>query len=477
MSSSPVRPYSASSRTLIKAALITLAIFVAHSVDAQEFVPETRWATKRANIRSGPGTEHEKVGLLEVGERVLATGEAGNWLEVLAHTTGTGFVYAPLLSTERPGLEFYRSYAWAEGVYNGQVRNERPHGRGLYTWDGGSRYQGDFVGGNFHGRGVATWADGNRYEGDWVIGKRTGTGVFTWADGGRYEGAFVNGRLHGRGTYTRPDGTRHEAYWKNGKRERGGATGADVERAMACVERLEGVTYRNRCDEAVAFHYCFKNTDGHLPTCGKPSVKALHGKPEHYYTHLEYLQPGEAFTVPFAERHGFYWAACPRRNDGAFYHAVSPGGNKFTCRLLDLSVARGKAERSAALAKQAPTPGQAPAPAPGGEGWVAIVDGYRTTSYEGGVLALVAGKRSRGEALDAATRRCRAQGGFECGERSGANAWQGRCIAAVEATFMGQSELYFHGLGETRAQAQRRAQTNCRSSGGTRCSPAGSACG
>ena len=55
-------------------------------------------AVKRANLRRGPGTHHDKVGLLEVGEQVRATGEVGNWLRVEVSDGGTAFVHAPLLA-------------------------------------------------------------------------------------------------------------------------------------------------------------------------------------------------------------------------------------------------------------------------------------------------------------------------------------------------------------------------------------------
>ena len=40
------------------------------------------WAVRRANLRIGPGTSFDKVDLLEVGEEVRITGEAGRWLRV-----------------------------------------------------------------------------------------------------------------------------------------------------------------------------------------------------------------------------------------------------------------------------------------------------------------------------------------------------------------------------------------------------------
>jgi hypothetical protein len=43
---------------------------------------------------------------------------------------------------------------------------------------------------------------GGRYEGDWRDGKRTGRGIYTWADGRSYEGDFIDGNMTGRGIYT-----------------------------------------------------------------------------------------------------------------------------------------------------------------------------------------------------------------------------------------------------------------------------------
>ena len=55
-------------------------------------------AVKRSNLRNGPGTHYDKVGLLEVGQQVRVTGEAGDWLRVKTPSGDTAFVYAPLLA-------------------------------------------------------------------------------------------------------------------------------------------------------------------------------------------------------------------------------------------------------------------------------------------------------------------------------------------------------------------------------------------
>ncbi len=55
-------------------------------------------ATKRSNVRSGPGTSYSKVGLLQVGERVQVTGEVGSWLQIEMRDGSLAYVYKPLLT-------------------------------------------------------------------------------------------------------------------------------------------------------------------------------------------------------------------------------------------------------------------------------------------------------------------------------------------------------------------------------------------
>jgi hypothetical protein len=52
-----------------------------------------------------------------------------------------------------------------------------------------------------HGRGVYEWPSGNRYEGEWLDGKTNGFGVKVWGNGDRYEGEWLNDNRHGRGVY------------------------------------------------------------------------------------------------------------------------------------------------------------------------------------------------------------------------------------------------------------------------------------
>ena len=55
----------------------------------------------------------------------------------------------------------------------------------------------------------------NKYEGEWKDGKKNGRGVYTWANGNKYEGEFKDNDFNGRGVYTFKDGVSWEGQWEN----------------------------------------------------------------------------------------------------------------------------------------------------------------------------------------------------------------------------------------------------------------------
>ena len=66
-------------------------------------------------------------------------------------------------------------------------------------------------------KGDLTLPDGARYEGEIRDGKAHGQGVFTFPDGARYEGEVRDGKAHGQGVFTFPDGARYEGVWRDGE--------------------------------------------------------------------------------------------------------------------------------------------------------------------------------------------------------------------------------------------------------------------
>ena len=90
----------------------------------------TMWALKRSNLRSGPGTDHAKVGLLEIGDEVRVSGEIGEWLRIEAPGVGEAFVYAPLLTEDAPRA----MVAGGPGVETGSVGGASGTPAGQADW-------------------------------------------------------------------------------------------------------------------------------------------------------------------------------------------------------------------------------------------------------------------------------------------------------------------------------------------------------
>ena len=51
------------------------------------------------------------------------------------------------------------------------------HGKGVYSWPDGKRYEGSYKQGHRHGQGKLTRPSGNWYSGGWADGKEHGDGL------------------------------------------------------------------------------------------------------------------------------------------------------------------------------------------------------------------------------------------------------------------------------------------------------------
>ena len=191
----------------------------------------------RANVRSGPGTEHARVGLLEAGEEVRVTGEAGEWLRIEGPDGSTAFVHGPLLVpvareasaqeapepalspkcagmgrgaecwlelANQPGCHVFEPYhdpSRTAVTWSGSCAGGVAVGQGTLIWDS-SRLSGEATGtlvrGIRHGHWIVRWDNGDVAEGPYVDGKLQGHWIQRWDSGTVVEGPYVDGKRHGR---------------------------------------------------------------------------------------------------------------------------------------------------------------------------------------------------------------------------------------------------------------------------------------
>jgi len=104
------------------------------------------------------------------------------------------------------------------GVYEGDVVNYEPHGKGKKTFDDGSAYEGEWENGLPNGKGIYLFSCGHIYKGDFINGEMTGKGKTKYAsdDVCSYEGDYVNGKPHGIGKMIFSSGNICEGEFENG---------------------------------------------------------------------------------------------------------------------------------------------------------------------------------------------------------------------------------------------------------------------
>lgn len=115
------------------------------------------------------------------------------------------------------GKKVLGKFEWEDGsYYEGEMKNDNFHGKGVYYWKEGRTYSGDWVDGQMDGKGLFTYLDGSYYDGEFHKGLRNGNGKYVWNENKSYEGGWLNGRQHGKGKYIKND-KEVDGIWINGK--------------------------------------------------------------------------------------------------------------------------------------------------------------------------------------------------------------------------------------------------------------------
>lgn len=114
--------------------------------------------------------------------------------------------------------EGYGVYLGSTGYkYEGYFKDDKQNGKGKEVSSNGSVYEGDFVDGLKSGKGKLTFASGNIYEGEFKDGLRNGYGKMTYKNGNFYEGDFVDEKFEGQGVFTSASGYEYEGEYKANK--------------------------------------------------------------------------------------------------------------------------------------------------------------------------------------------------------------------------------------------------------------------
>jgi hypothetical protein len=97
-----------------------------------------------------------------------------------------------------------------DGIYIGEMvhfremfRYDSPikEGKGIFFYNNGNKYEGDFNNGKKEGKGIMYFNNGNKYEGDFKNDEMVGNGKVTvlYDNGDKYVGDYYNFQRHGRG--------------------------------------------------------------------------------------------------------------------------------------------------------------------------------------------------------------------------------------------------------------------------------------
>ena len=100
---------------------------------------------------------------------------------------------------KKGNLIFGRIFFPNEDIYEGEITQSMPNGRGKIFYANGDIYKGDFKFGEITGKGTYIYEDKTYYCGDLTTGIFNGEGSMKWSNGVEYHGIFYDSSLNIKG--------------------------------------------------------------------------------------------------------------------------------------------------------------------------------------------------------------------------------------------------------------------------------------
>lgn len=151
------------------------------------------------------------------------------YLNNLSYSSGKSVIYKRIGSCSSPDVERKKPLTCFEiqgengnwiTLFFDQYEFEKPLIISGYKWTENRRgYHGEFVNDSiFQGKGVYFFDDGGYYKGEWINGIMEGKGTMYVVGVEKYTGEFKGGKYNGYGRMDYPDGGYYEGTWKDSER-------------------------------------------------------------------------------------------------------------------------------------------------------------------------------------------------------------------------------------------------------------------
>ena len=104
------------------------------------------------------------------------------------------------------------------GVFIGNVINSKKEGKGIFYYNNGAKYEGEYKNDLRNGKGIFYYKEGHIYDGEWENDKKHGRGILYINSGEIYEGEFKEGLFDGFGIFNYSGGEKYIGEFKDNKR-------------------------------------------------------------------------------------------------------------------------------------------------------------------------------------------------------------------------------------------------------------------